>query len=400
MARKQERSSQIPRLIFLLCLVLTCSLRAQSKSAVSKVEKEIGQKMSALDSVKTKLEEGRIRLKELQSEEGNYLSRLEQLEKNIAASETYLEMVQLQIDTVETTLDSLEDSLSRAGVELEKAQELMKRRLRNAYKSGEISKLQMLLTAKSPVELIQRIRYFQELNRYDKRLAQKIRNTIESIDQKQLIEEKKKEQLEVLLAEKQEEQEQLVEEESSKRSVLKDIQTKKEAYASMVEELEAAQEELDKIIKLLETRKKRARELDRKAKVAFKKRKGKLFWPVKGEVISKFGKVTHPVYKTVLMNKGIDIAAKKGDPVECVAFGFVVHVGWMRGLGKLVIVDHQGGYISIYAHLDEIKVEMDQEVNIGTVLGNVGETGSASGAKLHFEIRKGAESLDPQQWLE
>lgn len=400
MVRKPERCSQILGLIVLLIAVLSCSAQAQSKSVISQVEKEISQKMSALDSIKTELENGRARLKELQSEEGNYLSRLEQLEKNIAASETYLEMVQLQIDTVETTLGSLNDSLGRAEVELERARELMKRRLRNAYKTREISKLQMLLTSKSPVELIQRIRYFQELNRYDKRLAEKIETTISSIDQKKIIQEKKKEQLEVLLAEKQEEQQLLVEEENSKRSVLEDIRTKKDSYASMVKELEAAQEQLDGIIKLLEQRRKKAKELDRKAKVAFQKRKGKLSWPVKGKVISKFGKIVHPVYKTVIMNKGIDIAAKKGDPVECVAFGSVVHVGWMRGLGKLVIVDHQGGYITVYAHLDEIKVDMDQEVDVATVLGSVGETGSASGAKLHFEVRKATESLDPEEWLD
>jgi murein DD-endopeptidase MepM/ murein hydrolase activator NlpD len=72
----------------------------------------------------------------------------------------------------------------------------------------------------------------------------------------------------------------------------------------------------------------------------------------------------------------------------------------MRGLGKMVIVDHVGGYLSIYAHLQDISVEVDQKVALDTELGRVGETGSLGGAKLHFEIRKSAEALNPLLWLE
>ncbi len=389
--------------MLLLCTFLAgfCLAQSKAESAVSQVDREIKQKMSTLDSVKTELEKGRARLKELQKEEGNYLSRLEQLEKNIASSQTYLDIVQLQIDTVESSLGQLKDSLKLAETELSKSREVMMRRLRKAYMTGEISKIQMFLSAKSPVELLHRVRYVQELNRYDKRLASIIKQSISLIDQKKVIQEKKREQLTVLLSEKREEQQLLVEEESSRRKMLEEIRTQKSSYAAMVAELEAAQRELDGIVKLLEKKRKKAREeLERKAVLSFEKRKGKLPWPVEGTIISSFGKVVHPVYKTVIMNNGIDIEAKKGEPVQCVAPGSVVHVGWMRGLGKLVIVDHSGGFITVYTHLDEISVAQDQDLELGTTLGLVGETGTAGGAKLHFEIRKSTESLDPEGWLE
>ena len=100
------------------------------------------------------------------------------------------------------------------------------------------------------------------------------------------------------------------------------------------------------------------------------------------------------------MNNGIDIGSKRGQPIECVAPGVVLHVGSMRGLGKMVIVDHAGGYLSIYAHLESISVSQDQEVTSGTNIGNVGDSGSLGGEKLHFEIRKSTNALNPVEWLE
>jgi septal ring factor EnvC (AmiA/AmiB activator) len=429
-ARKQARGKQISDIaliaaFFALALAVSLPSAQQQKgkaappakaaapakaaeSAVSKVETEIKQTQGALDSIKTELEKGRAKFKELQSEEGNYLSRLEQLEKNISISGQYMELVQSRIDTTEKTLELLGDSLSRAEANLLSARERMKQRLRMAYMTGEMNGLQMLLSAKNPTEFIYRVRYFQEINRYDRRLAETIRESIASVNEKKTAQEESRLALVKLLNEKKDELAAQRAEESSRRSVLNEIRTNKTAIAAMVSELEEAQRELDAIIKVLEERKKRVSEEERKAReeqerkaaVTFERRKGKLSWPVRGEVTSKFGKVVHPVYKTIIMNNGIDIAASKGTSVKSVAQGTVAHVGSMRGLGRLVIVDHNGGFLTIYAHLDEINVTQNQNVSIGTEIGTVGETGTAGGAKLHFEIRKAAESMDPEEWLE
>jgi murein DD-endopeptidase MepM/ murein hydrolase activator NlpD len=99
------------------------------------------------------------------------------------------------------------------------------------------------------------------------------------------------------------------------------------------------------------------------------------------------------------MNTGIDIGAEKGERVRCIASGTVAYVGWMRGFGKFVIVDH-GGYYTTYAHMEDVAVEKDEEVRNGSVLGTAGDAGIVGGIKLHFEIRKSTEALDPIDWLE
>jgi septal ring factor EnvC (AmiA/AmiB activator) len=369
--------------------------------AVSAVEREISQTQGALDSIKAELAKGRARFKELQSEEGNYLTRLEQIEKNISASGKYAELVQRRIDTTETEIIALGDSLTKAETDLYSARELMKKRLRSAYMTGETSKLQMLLTARSPSEFVHRVRYFQDLNRYDKRLAESIRGGIASVSEKRAAQEESRQELVKLLSDKKKEQQSLVAEEAERRTVLEDIRTKKSAHETMVAELEEAQNELNALIRVLEGRRKKVKEEeDRKASVSFEKRKGKLPWPLRGEITRKFGNVVHPVYKTVTPNNGIDISAKKGAPVKSVAPGEVALVKWLRGYGRCVFIDHSGGFYTLYAHLDDVSVEENRTVVEGSEVGKAGETGTSGGPKLHFEIKRRAESLNPEDWLE
>jgi len=370
--------------------------------AVAAVEKELNKTQGALDSIKAELERGRLRFKELQHEEGNYLSRLEQIEKNIYSSGKYADLVQKQIDTTEITLVTLGDSLTKAETDLRRARELMKKRLRNAYMTGAVNKLQMLLTSGSPSEFVRRVRYFQDLNRYDRRLTASIRESIVSVNDKRGAMEENRDKLVKLLSDKKREQQILVAEEAQRRTVLSDIRTKKSAHETMVAELEEAQNELDALIKTLEGRRKKVKEEEeeRRAAVSFENRKGKLPWPLRGEVVRKFGNVVHPVYKTITPNNGIDIAAKKGETVRSAATGEVALVKWMRGYGRCVFIDHSGGYYTLYAHLDEVSVTENAKVFSGAEIGKAGETGTTGGPKLHFEIKLRAESLNPEEWLE
>jgi septal ring factor EnvC (AmiA/AmiB activator) len=370
---------------------------------ISAFDREIRSRSGALDSIRNELERGRAKLKVLQKEEGNYLERLEQIEKNISASRTYLNVMEQRIDSVGQVIVALQDSLVTAEKLLEKRQTAMKKRLRQAYMSGSPHPLLLILNSRSPMDFIHRTRYIEELNRYDRELVKEITEAREKVDRSRKEREQEKERLAKLLEVKQEEQQAFLKEESLRRTMLESVRSKKKVFTAMIAELEAAQKELNAIIRQLEQKRKKAEKKKQQQKssvLAFDKKKGKLPWPVKGPILAKYGKVVHPVYQTVTMNNGLDIGAKMGSPVSCVASGSVIYVGWMRGLGRLVIVDHSSGYITIYAHLEKINVDLDQEVNLGTVLGHVGDSGSLGGEKLHFEIRKSTSSLNPMEWLE
>ncbi len=387
----------------LKALILSVAVMAVTAAAtdnlVNSYEQEIKQKSSVVDSIKNELERGRQRLKGLQKEEGSYLEQLEQIEQNIKASRTYLELLEHRIDTVGSLIALLEDSLTEAQQKLLERQSIMKKRVRQAYMTGSPHPLFMVLVAKSPLELLDRIRYIEKLNKYDKGLVRDIDASRKKIDSRKSERQQERTSLEQLLSDKRDEQLSLQKEESLRKAMLEKVRLEKGAFQQMIAELETSQKQLQKIIEQLEKKRKKAKEQSiGKGVLSFEKRKGKLSWPVKGTIVDGFGKIVHPVYKTVIMNNGVDIGVKDGHAVQCVAPGAVIHVGFMRGLGQMVIIDHSAGYMTVYAQLQNVFVNMDQKVQAGTVLGKVGS--SSKGSRLHFEIRKSTDPLDPSEWLE
>ena len=131
----------------------------------------------------------------------------------------------------------------------------------------------------------------------------------------------------------------------------------------------------------------------------FPKLKRNMIWPTAGYVISHFGRHKHPKWKTITENIGIDIKAEFGQDVRAVANGIVTAITWQRGRGNIVIINHLGGYFSVYTHLSQIIVQIDQKIQIGQVIGNVGDTGSLQGPMLHFEIWKGTTKQNPAYWI-
>jgi septal ring factor EnvC (AmiA/AmiB activator) len=131
----------------------------------------------------------------------------------------------------------------------------------------------------------------------------------------------------------------------------------------------------------------------------FVARRGRLPLPAHGPVTVGFGRVVNPKFNTVTVQNGIDVEAPAGSPVRAIAPGRVVHAGWFKGYGNLVIVDHGEGYHSLVAHLASMQTAMGEEVDAGDVLGTVGDSGSLKGPYLYFEIREKGRPVDPRPWL-
>jgi septal ring factor EnvC (AmiA/AmiB activator) len=120
---------------------------------------------------------------------------------------------------------------------------------------------------------------------------------------------------------------------------------------------------------------------------------------VRGPIARGFGRVVDDEFRTETFRKGVDFAAPAGAQVQAVAPGEVRFAGWFRGYGRIVILDHGDGYFTVSGHLDAIDVAVGDALGEGDALGSVGETGSLSGPQLYFEIRHGADPLDPADWL-
>ncbi|MFN0043276.1 MAG: peptidoglycan DD-metalloendopeptidase family protein [Alphaproteobacteria bacterium] len=114
-------------------------------------------------------------------------------------------------------------------------------------------------------------------------------------------------------------------------------------------------------------------------------------WPLKGEIVSSYG-----TKATGLRNDGVNIAAPRGTAVRAAEGGIVAYAGnELRGFGNLVLLRHADGWITAYAHNDEILVRRGDRIERGQEIARVGSTGNVSAPQLHFEIRKGGEAQDP-----
>ena len=125
------------------------------------------------------------------------------------------------------------------------------------------------------------------------------------------------------------------------------------------------------------------------------RRSQKFIWPVKGQVISKFG----PIAKG-RNNDGINIKVPKGTPVKAADSGTVAYAGnELKGFGNLILIKHTDGWITAYAHNDRLFVKKGQKVTRGEKIATVGSTGSVTTPQLHFEVRSGKKAVNPRPYL-
>ena len=118
-------------------------------------------------------------------------------------------------------------------------------------------------------------------------------------------------------------------------------------------------------------------------------------WPVEGRLLSSFGAKDNGLH-----NDGINIAAPRGAPVVAADNGVVAYAGQeIRGFGNLLLIKHDGGLITAYAHTDTLLVGRGDIVTRGQVIGKVGTTGGVDTPQLHFEVRQGTRAVDPKRYL-
>lgn len=131
--------------------------------------------------------------------------------------------------------------------------------------------------------------------------------------------------------------------------------------------------------------------------VALPPREGSRFlWPVRGDILSSFGAKDGGLH-----NDGINIKTRRGEPVKAADAGVVVYADdGLKGYGNLILIRHQGGWVTAYAHNDKILVKRGDSVKRGDVISWAGVTGDVAEAQLHFEIRKGTRAVNPISYLE
>ncbi len=346
-----------------------------------------------LEAVKSRrsAEEAAARL--LAERETSILDTLAEAERALAEAEGEAQRVEAERAASEARLREAEEEERRAQARLDRRMRELRPRLAARHRLGALGELKLLLGARSLAELGKRHALLDRILRHDLAALSEARSALEERERARAVRASETLRKAALAAEADKRRADARAQREARRTLLEAIRGAKALHERAAAEAAAQAERLGAFVAALPQRGPPSRHGD------FAALRGRLPRPAGGPVAVGFGRVVNPRWSTVTLHKGIDIVAPKGEPVRAVAPGKVVHAGWFKGYGNLVIVDHGGGYHTLVAHLDTMSAAVGEEVEPGALLGTVGETGSLKGPYLYFEIREKGRPVDPRSWL-
>jgi murein hydrolase activator len=308
----------------------------------------------------------------------------------------------LQVERMGSAIDQTTVDLLVAEDALAEKRAILQHRLTEISKRGPLYTFQVLLAAESFGDLLSRYKYLYLVSRQDRQLVA----DVEALRFQHKDQRDKLLNLRTSLAnrrdERAQENQRLQQLERQRQQSLQDSQREQRRMEQRLQQLARDEARMTNLIASLE-RRRRAAESARNATAAPARLRtadlGQLDWPVNGDVVYSYGRAAGPGNTTIRWN-GIGIAAPEGTPVHAVAAGTVRYVTQLGTYGLCVILDHNGGYYSLYCQLQAAAVREGQAIDRGAVVGRSGGANSDQGPHLHFEIRgEGGAAQDPVQWL-
>jgi septal ring factor EnvC (AmiA/AmiB activator) len=381
-------------LTWLLAVALMLSVAG---AQVPDEEDEVDAKQQELDRIRREIEEHRQQTEKLGSQEKQVLKKLSGIDKNIDLSKRYLRKLSEQESAIDNRIGDLKVEIGGREVVLSQQEEALASRLRQMYKRDPQYTWEVFLGARSLDDAITRYQFMKLIAAQDAGLVDEYRASKKSLEIETARLAESLQDVSELRDSREEETRELERAKKQRQTVLAGIRSEKSKHVKAIEDLEKAQAELQALIDSIIQRGTSPENLPPTGE--FAGMRGRLPWPVAGKIIRGFGKHTHPKYGTVTMNNGVDIQAPAGAPIIAVAAGVVEFVDWIDAFGKCVILNHGGGYYTLYSHVATTMVAQGQKVGRGEVIAEVGDTGSLEGYVCHFEVRQGRRAMNPSEWL-
>jgi septal ring factor EnvC (AmiA/AmiB activator) len=363
------------------------------------LEDRIRSKESELQKLRKGIADARRSIADIEKKAKSEESYLEELRREEELTRKLLDGLSEKEGMLTTQVESLRKALETNETVYRHRLEVLAKRLRSMYKDGPRHIWQELLDASDFADLLHRYKFLTRIAENDASLVEDVRNRRAEIERQEANITELLHQVTVSRREKEGELARLEENEKKRKRTLGELGKRKKQYERKIEELAESERELQKFIEVLEQRRiEQAQAWGAFGERDFFKLKGKLTRPVEGKTVRQFGRFKHPEFGTVTFNTGIDVETRTGSPVKAVARGRVEYASVLPGYGNCIIVNHGGGYYSLYAHASRIFVGQGDQVERGDVIAEAGG-GMGTAGQFHFEIRKSKKALDPDEWL-
>ena len=369
-------------------------------------QKELEAQSSAIQSLKDEINATKKRIQSEGRKEKSSVRRVSNLSEEISLLQQLLKEIKKEEKLLVADISRSERKIGESEEELDTLRTRYARRLSTIYKKGQISNLEKILSSTSWRQAIYRTKYLKIISEIDQKTHDTIRSLLIQIGRQKLeleavlrkkrrLKRDREKTLASVRSKKKNEQRELVKIRKSQKD-LKVYLTEKQAGVKQLEDIiKKIQEDIARSEREERIRK---QQMVLKSK-EFPKLKGQLQWPAEGRVITKFGRQWNPKLKTTTENPGIDIKGKPGSQVRSVLGGVVTTITFIRGFGTTIIIDHGGGFYTVYSHVTNVETNEDSQVRSGDVIAYMGDSGSINGSQLHFEIWGQGKKLNPEYWL-
>lgn len=357
------------------------------------------------------------------------LDQLKQQENTIAQASRSLRETQGTLTELDQEITHLTASIGKLQSKQSQQQDILSKQLDAAFKQGQHSGLQLILSGEESQRSERILAYFSYLNEARQKSIEALEQTRTNLSAEKKVLEQKKNQQKVLLDEQKTQQQKLEDARTARKKTLTSLEASLEKDQQGLAELKLNESRLrDQIAKAEREAKARA---EREAKEAARVREqvkakeqqakktgssykpseserslmartgglgrpgGQAVWPVRGNVTHRFGEAL----QGELRWKGMVISAPEGSEVKAIADGRVLLADWLQGYGLVVVVEHGKGDMSLYGYNQSALVNVGAQVKAGQPIALVGTSGGQGEPSLYFEIRRQGQAVNPQPWL-
>lgn len=354
------------------------SLAAASESDLIKQQELLEQQ------IKQKEQE----LSQKQNEQSKALTELKSINNVLGTTEKKLKSTETNLSRTIKELERLESELKNEETNLSSNMDLLGKRINTMYEQGNVHFLEVLLSSTSLTDFLTRWDLMSRLAKMDVELIDQVKEEIKTTQEKKNQVLVKKETLISLQDDQSRQREDLKIASSRQKELYKNISNEKKDIEAALEDLERESQKIEEELMKLNPNTQYVGS-------------GVYTWPTPGytRITSPYGMRKHPILKTNRMHTGIDIGAPNGATIVSVDHGCVVQVGWYGGYGRVVMVDHGHGIVTMYAHTSAALVNVGDAVKKGQAIAKVGSTGWSTGPHLHFEVRINGKYTNPLNYI-
>jgi septal ring factor EnvC (AmiA/AmiB activator) len=369
---------------------------ASSSSATPASSQNVSDFEQRLSRINGQIKSIKARIEAEARKESSVLSSLARVNLNKSLVQKELAAQNVELERARAELASIQADILIIRANLSRERESIEKTLVTLYKFGRLDFFQFLVQARDIETYASESKNLAILARHQEDVVSRF---LFSLDEQRAAE--------AALDSKQRDLAEMVRAASLKKQ---ELETEARKYAALVQETRKNKDTFKQTLDELSTSAGQLQTMMNKiisqewvlptAFVPLYERRGRLPWPLEGRVITNFGFERHPDFKTMVMNKGLEISPGQDKSlILSVHTGKVVYADYFQGYGNLLIVDHGMTYYSLYGHCAEFLVAVGDMVRAGQPLAMVGDTGSLKGECLYFEIRYKTKALNPLQWL-